>query len=237
MALPIVNSSRYSTIIPSTQQKIDFRPYLVKEEKILMIAIESKDRPTMIRALKDVIKACVFDEIDIRKLTMFDIEFLFLQLRSKSTGEVSQLHLKCSNTECGETNKVSVDLTSIKAPEIDEESKTIKLNNDIGVVVRYPSITDMEKYKEEELETTQGIMNLIIDCIDTIFDSENMYDAKNETRNALIDFIDNLNSAQFAKITNFFSTMPTISHMIEYKCTKCGNENKVKVEGLESFFT
>lgn len=235
MALPIVNNSRYETTIPSTGKAITFRPYLVKEEKILMVAMESKDEKQIASALTDVISACVFDDIDVSKLTMFDIESIFLRLRSKSVGETSELRLKCSS--CEESTDVSINLDEIEVPVTDSVERTVQLTDEIGVVLRYPSMSDMQKYKQKELETVEGITNLIADCIDSIFDNENVYNVKEEPRKNIMGFLDGLNTKQFTLLAEFFGSAPTLVHEVEFKCRSCGKGNSLEIKGLQSFFS
>lgn len=236
MALPIVNSSRYSTILPSTGEKIEFRPYLVKEEKILMIALESKDQNTIVAALKDVISACVYDDIDTRKLTTFDLESVFMKLRSKSVGETIDLNLKCKNEECSEVNEYILNIDDIEIPKITEGQTTVLLTDTVGVQMNYPTLDIIKKYEEKTLATVEGLSNLMVDCLDTIFDDNGVYPAKNETREELVKFIESLNGVQFQKLAAFFEAMPTLTHAIEYKCKACGHENKLELKGIESFF-
>jgi len=234
MALPIVTSAKYSTVIPSMNKKVEFRPYLVKEEKILMIAMESKNQKQIVTALKDVISACVYDKIDTSKLTMFDIESLFLRLRSKSVGENVEVSLKC--TECSHPHPREINLDEVEVTEVDDESKTIRINKEIGIVMRYPSINDMSQYSDGDLQTIDGIMNMMVDCIVTIFDNDNVYNTKDEPRKNVVEFIDSLNSTQFAMIAKFFSDMPSLVHNIEFDCDKCSVHNKLELKGIQSFF-
>jgi hypothetical protein len=236
MALPIVNSSRYTTIIPSTGKEISFRSYLVKEEKILMVAMESKNQGQIIDAIKDVIKACIYDTINTSDLTIFDVEYLFLKLRSKSVGETVEVKIKCSH--CETPNDVKVIIDDIKIPDIsNEDNKTVYLSNNIGAVLKYPSIDIIKKYTEKDLKTVEGITNLICDCLDSIYDENNVYDIKSVTKKELIDFIDNLNSAQFAKLSSFFDTMPSLKHNVEFDCISCKEHNTIELKGIESFFS
>tara|TARA_B110000483_G_scaffold241215_1_gene323673 strand:- start:1351 stop:2061 length:711 start_codon:yes stop_codon:yes gene_type:complete len=236
MALPVVNSSRYTTTIPSTGVQIEYRPYNVREEKHLMIALESKDQKMIIRSLKDVITQCVFESINVEKFTIFDFEKIFLALRSKSVGEMVDLELKCLDKECNSVTSVQVDLEKINLSEI-PESNIVNIDKDIGVTLRFPSINDVEKYDETDISNTESAFDLVIDCIETIFDDNGVYDTKDEPRESVQAFVDNLNSNQFKKITNYFENIPTLTHNIEYKCVKCGKENNLELKGLQSFFT
>jgi len=236
MALPVVNGSRYKTVIPSTGTEIEYRPYNVGEEKLLMIALESKDQKMIIRTLKDVIKACVFENIDMDRFTTFDTEKLFLALRSKSVGEIVDLELKCLDKECNAVTPIQINLEEINLTDL-PESNTVIIDKDIGVTLRYPGIVDVEKYDEEFLQSSEGAFDLIIDCMDTIFDEQGVYDCKEEPRESIVAFIENLSSAQFKKISSYFENIPTLTHNTEYKCVKCGKENNLELKGLQSFFT
>lgn len=235
MALPIVKGSRYKTVIPSTGTEIEYRPYNVGEEKLLMVALESKDQKMIIRTLKDVIESCVFEKIDMNKFTVFDFEKLFLALRAKSVGEVVDLELKCQDTKCNSVSPVSVNLEEINLTDL-PESNTVIIDSDIGVTLRYPGIMDVEKYDEEHLQSSEGAFDLIIDCLDTIFDEEGVYDCKEEPRESVIAFVEKLSSSQFKKIGSYFENIPTLTHDVEYKCIKCDKENKIELRGLQSFF-
>ena len=236
MALPVVNSSRYTTILPSTGEQIEYRPYNVKEEKLLMIALESKDQKMIIRTLKDIIEDCVYEKLDMNHFTLFDFEKMFLALRSKSVGEIVDLELKCLDETCNSVTPVRVNLEEINLTDL-PESNTVIIDKDIGVTLRYPGIMDIEKYDESHLAKAEGAFDLVIDCIDTIFDDDGVYDTKDEPRESVEAFVNNLTAPQFKLISAFFETVPTLTHDIEYKCIKCSKENKVELKGLQSVFT
>lgn len=235
MALPIVNTPRYSSTLPSTGEQIDYRPYTVKEEKILMIAMESKDQKQIIRAMKDVISNCVTG-IDVNKITSFDIEWIFLKLRSKSVGEKSNLKLKCLKDDCDGQTEIQLDLESIELKG-EQKEKTIELTDTVGCTVRYPTVEVVEKYEAEKLTSINGAFDMIVDCIESIYDAENVYDCKNEDPKDVREFLDSLSSTQFVKITDFFTSMPQVAHDMEWKCSKCGEDNSIELKGIESFFT
>lgn len=238
MALPIVNSAKYLVTIPSTGVEVEYRPYTVKEEKILMIALESKDQKQILRALKDVIANCITQEISVEDFTLFDFEVLFLALRAKSVGEQVELQLKCDDEECNGVSPVGINLEQIKLTDM-PESKTVLIDKNIGVIFRYPSVEMTSKYDPEDESGNQvdAAFDMIIDCIDEIFDEENVYDAKDETKESLTGFIESLSSQQFQKISDFFSKIPTLAHDVEFKCVTCGKENNLELKGLQSFFT
>ena len=236
MVLPLMKTATYLMTVPSTGKEVEFRPYTVKEEKVLMIAMESKDQKQTFRALKSVIKDCVQENIDINRLTLFDFEYMFLQLRAKSVGEVVDINLKCQAEECGGVVPVSVDLDSITVSEM-PESNVVKLDDKIGVTFNFPSLDIAERYQEADMEKVSSVFDMIVDCTESIFDEEEVYDCKNETRENIINFYESLSSPQFAKVSEFFQTIPTVEKELEYKCSKCEHENKVELKGLQSFFT
>lgn len=235
MALPKINTARYETTIPSTGRTVQYRPYLVKEEKILMIALESQDQKAVLRAVKDVIESCVFDKINVNNLAIFDVESLFISLRSKSVGEKVDVNIKCE--ECDGENQYKIDLEEIAVPEVGDQEKNIMLTDDVGVTMRYPSFKDMENIKDEELQSVQGVMKLITNCIDSVYDKESVYKGSDQSEKEMEDFVGNLNSEQFQKMSDWFEGMPTISHTIEFDCISCKAHNKQELRGLQSFFT
>lgn len=234
MALPQLNSARYDTVIPSTGKGITYRPYLVKEEKVLMLAMESNDQKQIMRAVKDVINSCVFDEIDVDALALFDIESLFLALRSKSVGEKIDLNVKCE--KCETLNDVQVDLESINVPVVEEGNRTIMLTDTVGVTLNYPSFDAIQKIGDD-VESIDGAFKMIQSCIDTIFDEDNVHDAKTETPKNLQTFLESLNSEQFQKLVSFFESMPAITYDLDFDCVSCKEHNHTELRGLQSFFT
>ena len=236
MALPELNTARYSMEIPSTGQTVKYRPYLVKEEKILMMAMESDDNKVIARATMDVIKSCIEEKIDVEELAMFDIEAIFLALRSKSVGESMELKIKCGDESCKKVNDIRINFDEIEIPNISNEKTNIMLTDDVGVVMKYPSVKDINRLSSVGDERIEGAMNMIIACIETIFDKDDVYDSKEETKTSLTNFVESLSSVQFIKLTSFFDNMPTLKSDINYKCA-CGIENEQELKGLQSFFT
>ena len=241
MALPQVNASRYDTVIPSTGKKIEFRPFLVKEEKLLMIALESKDQKLILRTLKDVIGSCTFQTVVPEELASFDLEYLFLQLRSKSVGETAKISIKCEN--CDESANHNVNLEDIKMKMPQKKDKIVKLNDSIGIEFIYPSVNQMEQLNLEDIESLsaeekmKATTDLIMLSIKNIFDDDEVYPADNYTSDEIVDFIDGLNASQFSRITNFFSEMPALTHNLKWECKNCGHKNDIELRGLQSFFT
>ena len=236
MALPELNTARYSMVIPSTGQTVKYRPYLVKEEKILMMAMESDDNKVIARATMDVIKSCIEDELDVESLPMFDIEAIFLALRSKSVGESMELKIKCSDESCNKVSDISINFDEVEIPKISNKETNIMLTDDVGVVMKYPSMKDVEKMGNADDNDAKEAMNMIIACIDSIFDDDAVYPASEESSESLTKFVDSLSNVQFLKLSEFFRDMPAIKHTINYKC-ECGKEQEQVLRGLSSFFT
>jgi ribosomal protein L44E len=236
MALPIVNSSRYTTTIPSTGQKVDFRPYVVKEEKLLLVAFESKSDKMIVKALKDVIQACILDDIDMNKLTSFDVEHLFLQLRSKSVGEKIEVKLKCES--CETLNEVVIDLNNTEIANLTNiEDNIIMITDKIGVKLNHILMKDLENEDESiEADSYEKILDLIINCTEMIFDDKKLYDKSNTTSEEIKEFYESLRGEQFAKVSKFFENSPYLKYDLHYKCSSCGHENKYEIKGLSSFF-
>ena len=236
MALPQVNSSRYSTKLPSTGVEIEYRPYLVKEEKIMMVALESKDNKQIVGAMKDVAQACILTDVDVDKLTAFDLEWMFLQLRSKSVGEKADVKVKCQVDGCEGMTEVSIDLSKVEMDDY-EPNRVIQLNNDIGVQMVYPSVNLVEKYDEEKLNNVDGVFDMIIDCLETIYDKDDVYHVKDERRQDVKDFVEALTSNQFSKLAEFLQKIPSVKKRVEWCCSKCEANNEMELRGLQSFFT
>lgn len=239
MALPLVNASKYEATIPSTGQVIEFRPFLVKEEKLLMVALESKDDKLIVRTMKDVLSSCVYSDIDINTFTTFDLEELFLRLRAKSVGEKVELKLKCE--ECDYENPQVVDLDELGVKINEERNNVIMINDEVGIEFKYPSLTDLEGLNVAKEGDTKGqlkaMTQLIIKSIKSIFDNDNVYPAVDQSDEELENFIDALNSNQFKEISEWLGNIPSLVHNIEYSCNKCGHENSLELRGLQSFFT
>jgi len=233
MALPVLNAAKYKTVIPSLNKEIEYRPYLVKEEKILMIALESKDSNQILGALKDVIVSCVYNDIDANQLTMFDIEALFLRLRSKSVGEKTEVTAKCD--DCETENKTEILFDDIEMPVVKSSTITIELTKDVGVVMSYPKIGNLEK-QDKNVEGVEGLTEILIDSIDSIYDADDVYPAQDSKREEIKEFIDSLNSGQFSKLTDFFTDSPSLKYDLEFKCKNCGKDNNIELKGLDNFF-
>jgi len=234
MALPKLETSKYTAVIPSSKKTIEFRPFLVKEEKILMMAQESKDNLQIIGALKDIIKSCTFNTVDPSELTTYDLEYLFLQLRAKSVGETSEIKIKCD--ECGEYNEVSVNLSDaeVKNPN-DSVDKKIELNDTVGIIMRPISLAkseDLSKIKKDE----DIFINSIIASIESIYDDNGVYQTDDTSEKDLKEFVESLSHKHLEEIQKYLSAQPKLQLEVKFKCNKCGHDNSIIIEGLESFF-
>jgi hypothetical protein len=236
MALPELNTARYKMVIPSTGETVSYRPYLVKEEKILMMAMESDNNKVIMQATIDVIKSCLEDDIDVENLPMFDIESIFLALRAKSVGETIDVKVKCEDEQCEIVNDLNINFEDIEIPTVTLESTRIELTDDVGVVMKYPSMKDVERIGDLDESDAEGALSMIMSCIDAVYDADDLYPAENESKKSLTNFIDSLSSVQFMKLSDFFREMPTIEHTLEYKCG-CGRDETQVLRGLPSFFT
>jgi hypothetical protein len=233
MALPLLVTPEFTTKIPSTGQEIEYRPFLVKEEKILFMALESGEQKDIIKAVKNTLKSCILSEIDINQLASFDVEYLFLQLRSKSVNEFMTFMLGHENEEeCDNKTEISIDIDSIKI-ECKDEDKIVKIDDKLGFKMKYPTIDTGLKFKEgSDLEKS---LAMIYECIEFIFDEDNVYE--DFTKEELEEFIEKLSSTQLQRLIDFFENMPKLQKKVSYKCKKCGKKEEHTFEGLNDFFS
>jgi len=240
MALPKLNVPVYEAILPSTEKVIKYRPFLVKEEKILLTAMEAGDENAMVPAVKQIINNCVEGNLDVDKLPTFDIEYLFLRLRAKSVGEKVTLGLRpwgCPQNDgklCEKSTQVEIDLVEVNVIKNDKHSNKIMLDDKFGIKLSYPDMSKLGKL--EKIDTAESGMEIVKDCIDMIFTEEETFDKSSFTDKELDEFIDSLNTQQFTLIKDFFDTMPMLKHTVKYKCETCGEDKETTVQGLNSFF-
>lgn len=238
MALPKANTAIYTTKIPSTEQVVKFRPFLVKEEKALLIAQQSEDHNVMVNTLKSILTDCVIDKLDIQSLAIFDLEYLLLQIRAKSIGEIAELMFSCDTCNDPKAKaKVFIDLTKIQIIKNPLHKKKIELFDNVGVVMQYPNIDDVTKFGELNLdENIDDVFSLIIASIDYIYDGNEIYHSKEQSKDELEEFINNLTQQQFKLIQEFFETMPKLRQDVAYTCPVCNKFHNRYIEGIESFF-
>ena len=236
MALPKIDVPIYELTVPSTDEKIKYRPFLVKEEKLLLIAMESGENSDILRAVKDIVDACTFNKMKIGNMPMFDVEYIFLQIRAKAVGEVSTLRILCRD-DMKTYAKVEVDLNEIEVRVTDAHTNKIELSDEMGVIMKYPTVDSFVENKIDDISPA-NMLDVIITCIDKIYDKkgEEVFDAKDSTKQELIDFVEQMNTTQFADVQKFFDTMPALSHEITVKNPKTKKESKVTLSGLNDFF-
>jgi len=234
MALPKLNDTpKYNVTIPSNGKKVRFRPYLVKEEKVLMMAVESGDTRAGLEAIVETISACIQDNIDVSRLTTFDVEYLFTQIRAKSAGETVHIGLKCK--KCDEMSEVDIPLDDIKI-KVPKKDKTIQLNEEISVELRYPPyniLLDMDLESDNRAEQS---FSLASKCIEAVMYNDERISFEEATGEELIEFLESMTNDQFKNVTEFIETMPKLQHNVKFDCHACGNNNNIKIEGMQSFF-
>lgn len=250
MALPKLSVKQYSFELPSTGQKILFRPFTVKEEKILLQALEETDE-SQVRALRQVINNCVLSEIDVDKLPMFDLDYLWIKLRSKSVQEIVQIPFECRNAlpdgqtrvdedgdtvdYCGTVVNVAVNLDTVEVKRNPKNDPKIELEPGIGIVLRYPTFEMVQKLSKMDENNIQAVFEVIMECVSMIYEGEKTYEREYIEKKELQEFLENLSQEQFQKIMEFFETMPVLSHQVHFKCPKCQHEVDITIEGTKSF--
>lgn len=238
MPLPSLVVPTYELILPSTEKIIKFRPFLVKEEKLLLLALESGNNKEITTAIKTILTNCILTKgIKVEALPTFDIEFLFLNIRAKSVGEEVDLTVYCPDDEETEV-KISIDLEDIKVKKNPEHTNKIKINESMILELKYPSLDQFIR-NNFDLEgiTTEQSFDLIVDCIDKLYDEDEVYAFSDYTRQEWKEFLEQMNSSLFKNIEKFFETMPKLTHEIEITNPKTGIKSTVTLEGLSSFFT
>ena len=232
MALPRIDTPTYQLTLPSTQQKIDFRPFLVREQKIIMMAQESQDEKQMVRAMSDLVTSCTFNKFDVNKLPIFDVEYMFLKIRGKSIGETVELNLMCPDD--GETQvPTKINLEEIEVSMTVGHSNMIDITDNIKLQLRYPIYSDATQVGG--LEQSDGVFKLLTRCIDKIIYGDQEYNRVDITDKEIDEFIDQLNTDQFNNIVEFFNTMPKLRHVVQITNPKTKVKSEVVLEGLQNF--
>jgi hypothetical protein len=238
MPLPKIATPIYELEIPSLKKKIRYRPFLVKEEKILIIALESEDSKQIANAVKNVISNCILSKgVKVEDLSTFDIEYLFLNIRGKSVGETVDVLITCPDDETTQV-PMSINLDEITVEVDPKHSRDIKLDDTLTLRMRYPSMTEFIKnnFDSGDGVSVDDTFDLIISCIDQIYSEEESWTASDSTKKELLEFVEQLSSKQFKEVEKFFETMPKLSHTIKVKNPKTGVESEVVLEGLSAFF-
>ena len=237
MTLPSVETPRYELTLPSTDKVVQFRPFLVKEEKVLLVAMESNNNTEIINATKEILNACTYEKLEIEKLPIFDIEYIFLQIRAKSVGEIAKFKMLCPDDKSTYTD-VEVDLTKVNVQVDDTHTNNIVIdeNRKLGVVFNYPTL-EMTKagfnIDETDINTLFDIMTT---SIDHIYEGEKVYPAKDSTKEELKTFLESLPQKTFEKIKTFFETMPQLRHNIEVENPKTKVKSTIDLKGIRDFF-
>lgn len=237
MALPIANVAKYELTLPSQQKTVSFRPFLVKEEKILLMAMESANAGEMLNAVKEIVKNCTFGEINAEEYPMFDIEYVFLQVRAKSVGEVAKIKVLCPDDKQTYVD-AEVDLSKVEVYVDDDHTNTVVLDESrkLGVVLKYPSLKDVNENMMTGNIKLDQMYDMITNAIETIYEGEKVYQAKDSTKEELREFIDNLTADQMKNLNKFYNTMPRLEHKMTVKNPKTEVESEVTLKGLADFF-
>lgn len=230
MALPKLETPTYELIIPSNNKKITFRPFLVKEHKILMTLSEASQEE-LLRVIKDLVNVCTFKKLKIDELANFDLEYIFIQLRSKSIGETMDLIINC---ECGNKIEYTANLLNAKVNKPINHKNKFMINDKIGIEMKYPNFDEVVGAYTST--NSEDIFKLAISCIKGIYDKENYWNTADYNETEVLEFVYSLTKQQFDMIEEFFMTMPKLEQTIEADCDKCGKHNEVKLEGLRNFF-
>jgi hypothetical protein len=240
MTLPQINTATYTLTIPSTGKDCKYRPFLVREEKALLIAQSSSDEGVMVDTLKEILSSCTNGKIDVSALATFDLEYIFTQIRAKSVGEIVELMFPCSEDHGADNDKakvkVSLDITTLTVETPVGHTKKIDLFEDVGIMMKYPTIAVMYKLQNMDDKDVETVFEVIADSVDFIYQGDQIFYAKETPRVELMTFLDNLNSEQFMKLREFFTTIPKISKTVKYRCPVCSLEQSRTLEGMQSFF-
>tara|TARA_R110000823_G_scaffold207435_3_gene338006 strand:- start:282 stop:1010 length:729 start_codon:yes stop_codon:yes gene_type:complete len=242
MALPKLDVPIYKLNIPSSGKEISYRPFLVKEEKILLMAMEGGDDKEITTAIKQIINNCVVDDgIEVDNMPLFDIEYMLLNIRARSMGDVvktSYVNKKCKREDCSPV-EIEIDLSTIEVSTDENHKSKIELNDKVGIIMKYPSMYMMDKKTigKDRDASTEDVFEVISECIDKIYDADNVYNQSDYTKDELKEFVDSFTSEQFKQIQKFFDTMPKMYKDVVFSCEKCNYKEDIKIEGLAGFFT
>ena len=235
MTLPKINAPEYSLVVPSTQVEVKYRPFLVKEEKLLLIAQETGDQKSLYGAIKNLIHNCCHGQLDVDTMPLFDVEYVFLQLRSKSVGEMAEVLVICPDD--GETEvKVKVNLNELTVELPSKDHNKIKLTDDIGIVMAYPNLASVLLTADKNKNASDIMFDTILECMFQIWQGEEVFAATDYSHKEKLDFIDSLSHDQFEKIQQFFETMPSVKKEVEITNPNTKVVSKVDIEGMNSFF-
>ena len=250
MPLPKIDLQIYELKLVSKEKPVKFRPFLVKEEKLLLMALQNGKEEDILKTVKQVINNCLLEEIDIDKIPIFDIEYLFLNIRARSVGEKVESYFVCKNVvgvnkneegeeqsiECGHMMPVEINVLDIKP--IDNISTKIKFNQTVGMQLKFPTLETYKSIQSLTLsEDVNDLYNMIYDCCEYIFDNDDLFYTNETSKEEFMGFLEGLTQEQFTQITNFFESLPTTSYDLIHNCQKCNFQHKLHMEGLSDFFT
>ena len=240
MPLPKINTPTFELVLPSNNKKVKYRPFLVREEKILVMSLESEDMNQITNSIIEILNDCILTKgIDVSKLATFDIEYLFLNIRAKSVGESVEVNVTCPDDN-KTTVELYIDLDEIKVKKNRKHKDVIKLDDTLSMKLKYPSMQQFVDNNFEVSGTNDSVdksLSMITNCIDMIYNEEESWDATESSKDELVEFIEQLNTKQFKEVEKFFETMPKLSHKIKVKNPKTEVESEVVLEGLASFFS
>lgn len=232
MALPRLDAPQYELTLHNGDN-IKFRPFLVKEQKLLLMAMEEDDQKHILNAMKQIISNCVYDQVDVNKLPLFEIENLFIRLREKSVGEQLDLRLKCTDEECGGLTPVGLDLREIKYDVDAIPTTVLKVSENVVLRMRFPTLNNLDDI--ENLEDVEDNFKFLASCIESIEADGNIYDLETTSKEEVQNFIESMTVEQFEMLKGFFVNMPKLTKELEYTCVKCGKEQKRVISGVQSF--
>lgn len=233
MALPKLNDvPSYDMVIPSTGEQVTFRPFLVKEQKVLLMALETQDNKQILKAIIDTIDACVEENINARKLATFDLEYMFTQIRAKSVGETSDVLLSCG--ECEHQNKVTVNVNEITV-DVSGIEKDVKISDAYTIRLRYPRYELMTEVNAEDT-AADNMVKMIIGCLDKLLTEDEIISFDDETEDEVKAFVDNLTASQLQSVMVFINSIPALEHEVEFDCEECETKNQITLKGIADFF-
>lgn len=233
--LPKIIAPKYTLILPSSKKKITYRPFVVKEEKILLTALQAEDQDQMILALKQIVSNCTEGQLDPDTTPLFDIEYLFVNIRAKSVGEILELQIKCQHCEHEMAHNINLAEVKVESPK--KDATKIQLTDMVGIVMKYPTLDLIEAVDDINEEDESDVQyNAIAKCIDYIYDSDTAYYTKDQTKEEINDFIESLNKKQMESIREFFENIPKLEEKVNFTCNSCGTDNAFVLSGLTDFF-
>ena len=241
--LPKLDVPIYEVTLISTGKTVRIRPFLVKEQKLFLMASESDDQKETVNVIRQVLKNCILDDVDVDGLPTFDLEWLFMNLRARSVEEVVDLTYKCNNVvkdekgddkKCNGVVEFKMNLLEIEPTKNPDHKNKVQITENLGIAFKYPTFEMIQKY--EKMDENQVMIRILVDCIDHIYDKENVYYAKDSTREELEEFVDNLQQKDLEKFKEFFDTMPEIKKQVHFKCPRCGYEEDITIRGMQNFF-